>query len=101
MIRKVALTQTESGILHVDDHHRHQYHHNEVYDVEHHSRAMSYDILQHKIKRYTVTTGSDLHTTRGTYRECESDDGGTKMMDTVMRASKYNFLSQIKSNLKD
>jgi hypothetical protein len=41
----MALTQTESGILHVDDHHRHQYHHDEVYDVEHHTRAMSYDIL--------------------------------------------------------
>lgn len=48
----MALTQAESGILHVDDHHRHQYHHNEVYDVEHHSRAMSYDILRQKIKSY-------------------------------------------------
>lgn len=53
-IRKMALTQAESGILHVDDHHRHQYHHNEVYDVEHHSRAMSYDILRQKIKRYKL-----------------------------------------------
>jgi len=50
----MALTQAESGILHVDDHHRHQYHHNEVYDVEHHSRAMSYDILRQKIKKYKL-----------------------------------------------
>lgn len=48
----MALTQAESRILHVDDHHRHQYHHDEVYDVEHHSRSVSYDILRHKIKRY-------------------------------------------------
>lgn len=54
MIRKMALTQTESGILHVDDHHRHQYHHDEVYDVEHHSWAVSYDILRHKIERYKL-----------------------------------------------
>lgn len=54
MIRKMALTQTESGILHVDDHHRHQYHHDEVYDVEHHSWPMSYDILRHKIERYKL-----------------------------------------------
>lgn len=44
-IREMALTQAD-GILHVDDHHWHQYHHNEVYDVEHHSRAVSYDILR-------------------------------------------------------
>lgn len=54
MIRKMALTQAESGILHVDDHHRHQYHHDEVYDVEHHSWPVSYDILRHKIERYKL-----------------------------------------------
>lgn len=32
-------------------------------------------------------TGSDLHTTRSVYRECESDDEETKMMNTVMRVS--------------
>lgn len=52
-IRQMALTQTESGILHVDDHHRHLYHHDEVYDVKHHSWTMSYDILWHEIKRFT------------------------------------------------
>lgn len=50
----MALTQAESGILHVDDHHRHQYHHDEVYDVEHHSWLVSYDILRHKIERYKL-----------------------------------------------
>lgn len=50
----MALTQAESGILHVDDHHRHQYHHDEVYDVEHHSWPVSYDILRHKIERYKL-----------------------------------------------
>lgn len=59
---KYALTQTESRILHVDDHHRHQHHHDKVYDVEHHSRAMSYDILRHKIKRHLVTTGNETCT---------------------------------------
>lgn len=70
MIRKMALTQTESGILHVDDHHRHQYHHDEVYDVEHHTRAMSYDILRHKIK-IQVTTGSGFHTARAAHEHHE------------------------------
>lgn len=50
----MALTQAESGILHVDDHHRHQNHHDEVYDVEHHSWPVSYDILRHKIERYKL-----------------------------------------------
>ena len=50
----MALTQAESGILHVDDHHRHQHQHDEVYDVEHHSWPVSYDILRHKIERYKL-----------------------------------------------
>lgn len=49
--REMTLTQAESGILHVDDHHRHQHHHDQVYDVEHHPRAVSYDILWHRKKK--------------------------------------------------
>jgi len=62
-----VLTQAESGILHVDDHHRHQHHHDQVYDVEHHSRAVSYDILRHRrIKRYPVAVQQEVVTARPT-----------------------------------
>ncbi|KAK1121081.1 hypothetical protein K0M31_010861 [Melipona bicolor] len=78
----MALTQAESGILHVDDHHRHQHHHDQVYDVEHHSWPVSYDILRHKIERYKLRAevAWGERAARGTWKR--SEDSAAEMAVT-------------------
>lgn len=88
----MALTQAESGILHVNDHHRHQYHHDEVYDVEHHSRAMSYDILRCKIKRYKLRpeVSRIRRTWQHRYQNAENVCRGVRTTELIVVGANYN-----------
>lgn len=76
----MALTQAESGILHLDDHYRHQQHHDEVYDVEHHSWPVSYDILRHKIEWYKLR--AEVAWRESAWHVKRSEDGASEMAVT-------------------